>query len=274
MKWDAPTISVILSTYNRPQALIRVLDSLEHQLRIDMGKVDVVVVDDGSDIDLTGLFSDYSFKFRYLYVPREADNSPMLETCKNLAVSMTQGDIILQLDDDLSFHERTLSEIQNMASSFAMFQCEWWLWTPRLSSSRDRTDTRWEYLRGPKGYWYDGCVAWETATWNQCSSAGMIMPRIVWDKLGGYDMDFNGAIGFADQELALRAVKAHIPLFVAPIFFHIDDSETGSWRDILNAKLNRSNEKKFLDKHPDMWDWCTDKIRDRFAKNVQNYVEF
>jgi glycosyltransferase involved in cell wall biosynthesis len=257
MIWEAPTISIIISTYNRPQALVRILDSIEHQLRIDLGKVDVCVVDDGSDIDLTGLFMEYSFKFQYIYRPREADNSPMLETCKNLAVSLTNGDIILQLDDDLSFHERTLSELQNMASAFSLLGSTRWLWTPRLSSSRDRAETRWGYLRGPQGYWNDGCVAWESATWNQCSSAGMITPRGVWNELGGYDLYLNGAIGFADQELALRAAKLKIPLYVAPVFFHIDDSETGSWRDILNARLNRSNEKKFIKKHPDMWKWSS-----------------
>ncbi len=81
------------------------------------------------------------------------------------------------------------------------------------------------------------------------------MPREVWNKLGGFSMDFDKALGFEDQELALRAAKLGIPLFVAPLFFHIDDSETGSWRDILNARLNRSNEKKFIAKHPDMWKW-------------------
>jgi GT2 family glycosyltransferase len=199
---------------------------------------------------------EYSFKFKYLYRPRESDNSPMLETCKNLAVSHTTGEILLQLDDDQSFHERTLSEIQNLAMAFHMFGQDEWLWTPRLSSSRDHVDNRWDYLRGPQGYWYDGMASWETASWNQCSSAGMIMPRKVWDILEGYDLDYNGAIGFADHDLALRARKLSIPIYLVPIFFHIDDSETGSWRDILNAKLNRTNERKLLQKHPDMWRWA------------------
>jgi GT2 family glycosyltransferase len=266
MIWEAPTISVAISTYNRPRSLVRLLDSLDHQLRIDMNKVDVAVVDDGSDIDLTGLFMDSQFKFQYVYRQRESDSSPMLGTCKNLAVSMTHGDILLQLDDDLSFHERTLSEIQNMASQFAMFHQDEWICTPRLSSSRDWVDSRWEYLRGPGGFWYDGAVRWETATWNQCSAAGLMMPRRVWDKLGGYDIDFDRALGFEDQELALRAAKAGIPLFVAPIFFHIDDSETGSWRDILNARLNRSNERKLIEKHRDMWQWSTEEQRNWWVK--------
>ena len=266
MIFDAPTISVIISTYNRPKSLVRLLDSLNRQLRIDMGKVDVAVVDDGSDIDLTGLFMDYSFTFHYLYQERRLDGSASLAYNKNLASSMTQGDILVQLDDDLSFHERTLSEIQNMASAFKMFHCDDWLWTARLSSSKDWVDSRWEYLRGPGGFWYDGCVAWETATWNQCSAAGMIMPRKVWDKLGGYDTDFDYAIGFEDQEFALRATKADIPLFVAPLFFHIDDSETGSWRDILNVRLNRSNERRLIEKHRDMWTWQTEERRNWWVK--------
>lgn len=264
--WKAPTISVAISTYNRPQALIRVLDSLNNQLRIDMKKVDVVVVDDGSDTDLSGLFVDFQFKFQYFYRPRESDNSPMLGKCKNLAVSLTQGDIILQLDDDLCFHERTLSEIQNLASTFRMFHCDEWLWTSHLSSSRDRTESRWGYLRGPDGYYYDGSVAWETVTWNQCSAAGMIMPRMVWETLGGYDEDFDRAMGEEDHEFALRAAKAGIPLFWVPIHFHIDDSETGSWRDILNARLNRSNERKIIKKHPDMWKWSTEEQRNWWGK--------
>lgn len=254
-----PTLSVIVATYNRPRSLLRLLDILDNQLRIDLSQVDVCVCDDGGDIDMTGLFRTYNFRLVYQYLRRA--NGPSICAAKNIAFDKSVGDVIIQLDDDLTFHERTLSEIQNYAALM-----EWafrlralprahWLWTARSSNNRDKAEDRQGFSRGPDGYWRDGKAVWETIDYRQCSAAGMVMPRRTWQDAGGYDEDFDGSMGEEDREFALRVQKLYGRLYLAPLFIHVEDEETGSYRMEMIAQAEQSNLDIFKRKHPNHRDY-------------------
>ena len=260
--WHMPTISVVVATYNRPKTLYRLLDIINNQLRINMREIDVCVVDDGSEKDLTGTFPEYRFKYEYVYRPR--GNGSRVYSSRNIAVARTNGEIIIQMDDDVTFHERTLSEIQNMGAILQFTSALQWNMSARVSNLIDvetpdgMGNDRAGYHRGPDGLWRDGKVQIMQCAWPSTSSMMMTMPRTTWDMVGGYDEDFDGSMGAADQELALRISKAGGYLMLGPYFANIEDEETGSHRmNMINSRPagRMSNEDLMRLKHPDMDFW-------------------
>ena len=254
---EPPKIGCIIATYNRPRSLMRILDNLADQLRIDLkNKVLVGVVDDGSDVDLTGLFPPYPFEFHYLYRNRDANGLPRVYSSRNISYNLIRScDLVLQLDDDLTFHSRLLSEMQNMS---ALYHEKHWAWIARLSDNHDR-DIEAGYHRGPDGRWYDGKVQWMTAKYSDGGSAGLLLPRQTWDAIGGYDERYDGSMGAADQDLLLRIQKIGGHLMLAPYFFNIEDDETESWREPMIERALKTgrerNEAIFERKHPNAVEW-------------------
>lgn len=96
-----PKITVLISTYNRPDFLKLALLSLEAQsARPD----EVVVADDGSKEDLPGLLRELrgrlSFPVKYV---THADDGFRLARCRNNGIRIASGDVIYSTDQDIVF---------------------------------------------------------------------------------------------------------------------------------------------------------------------------
>jgi glycosyltransferase involved in cell wall biosynthesis len=93
-----PSISVIVTTYNWPQALARVLNGLCAQ---DYQQVEVIVADDGSKddtADVVNSFRDkFSFPLIHCWQPDEGFQAAM---CRNKAVSKAKNEYLIFLDGD------------------------------------------------------------------------------------------------------------------------------------------------------------------------------
>jgi GT2 family glycosyltransferase len=133
-----------------------------------------------------------------------------------------------------------------------------------VSDNKDRDPNGYaNFTHGKDGFWRDGKVQWMLCNWQATSSAGFFMPRRTWDKLGGYDEQFDGCMGAADQEFALRIQKLgqkpnDVKLYLAPYFIHVADEETGSWRMkmIDERPTGRERNEDILNrKHPDAEQW-------------------
>lgn len=261
MNYGSPRISVICSTYNRPKSLLRMLDLFNGQKCVDLKRcLEVCVVDDGSSHDLAGQFPDYRFGFEYVYRPRANDNTSRVYSSRNVAAARTHGDYLLQMDDDLEFQPYLINLLQSLAGSVSE---EHWAWGARISNNIDVDRSGYEsFERGLDGRWYDGKCQWQETHWESSSSAGMFLPRQTWREIGGYDENFDGCMGAADQELALRVQKlggvpGKVKIYLAPYFMNIEDSETGSWRMSMIDRRQRQkrNEDLFWEKHPDARSW-------------------
>ena len=63
-----PGISIALSTYNRPQSLVKLLESIAEQKFVKFEMIDVSIVDDGTSEDKRAILKeDYPFKLNYNY---------------------------------------------------------------------------------------------------------------------------------------------------------------------------------------------------------------
>jgi glycosyltransferase involved in cell wall biosynthesis len=258
--YNSDTMTVVCAAYNRPQSLRRLLDLLNDQRCVNLREdVEVIVVDDGSDRDLSGTFPGYRFPFTYIYRPRAAQNLSRVYSARNTAAARGSYQYILQLDDDLEFSPYAL----NLLQSSVKFAPKHWVWGARMSNNTDverLPPDRFE--RGADGRWFDGQCKWQETHYESMSSAGMFMPRRTWELLHGYDEYFDGSMGAADQEFALRVQKlgerpGEVKAWLAPWFVNIADEETGSWRDkmIERRPRERRNEDIFDLKHPDRRAW-------------------
>lgn len=88
-------ISVIIPVYNRPEALRRAFRSLVNQSYKDF---EVIVCDDGSDIDLTDIIDFYNDKLNIIYI--KIDNSGGPARPRNVAAMHANSDWLSFLDSD------------------------------------------------------------------------------------------------------------------------------------------------------------------------------
>jgi glycosyltransferase involved in cell wall biosynthesis len=96
------SISLIISTYNRPDFLELVLLSILRQKELPN---EVVIADDGSTIETQQLIEDYQKKFPVplIHVWHE-DVGYRLSMIKNKATAKASGDYIIFIDGDLMLH--------------------------------------------------------------------------------------------------------------------------------------------------------------------------
>lgn len=263
--YNPDSIAVVISTYNRPKSLMHLLYLLNDQRCVNLAEdVDVVVVDDGSYQDLRGQFPQYRFPFTYIYRPRDPNGLAGVYSARNLAAEASTGKYILQLDDDLEFSPYLLNLLQTAVYHAPRYAPNHWVWCARMSNNTDVDLNLPEsnFERGKDGRWFDGQCKWQETHYESTSSAGMFMPRYTWEAVKGYDESFDGCMGAADQEFALRIQKlgnkpGDVKVLLAPFFVNIADEETGSHRMIMIERRQRAerNEDLFERKHPDRKAW-------------------
>jgi len=210
-----PPISILITTYNRPQSLARLLQSLADQKHIIWKEHEVVVVDDGSDPRPE--LPETPFLIHYLYRERD-DGSPHLYSNLNWAVRESSKEMLWSLQDDsyVDDHSLLILQLLHRACPDTM------LW-PHLADTAE-----------PHWYQHPGSTQ-SLVDVNQCKVpwVGMSLPRHIWEEVGGADEDFDGSMGWADCEFSIRVFKAGYDItMVRGICVFMDDSETGgSWRD-------------------------------------------
>ncbi len=96
------TISLIVTTYNRPDALRLVLDSISRQSRLPD---EVVVADDGSGDETRRLLENTAAGFpvplRHVW---QEDKGFRAGTARNKAIAAASGEYIVQIDGDMVLH--------------------------------------------------------------------------------------------------------------------------------------------------------------------------
>ncbi|MFC1830251.1 glycosyltransferase, partial [Thermodesulfobacteriota bacterium] len=91
-------VSVIITTYNRPGSLVKVLDGLRHQTRT---ADEVIVADDGSGPDTSDALQRFMKGAPYpLYHIRHEDRGFRAAEIRNKAINKSSGSYIVSLDGD------------------------------------------------------------------------------------------------------------------------------------------------------------------------------
>jgi len=103
-----PSVALIISTYNWPEALELVLNSISIQT---LKPNEVIIADDGSGDDTKLLIETLQAKldFPVIHVWHE-DKGFRLAKIRNLAIAKAKSDYIIQIDGDIIIHPRFIED--------------------------------------------------------------------------------------------------------------------------------------------------------------------
>ena len=95
-------VSLIITTYNWPEALFLVLKSVKNQFRMPD---EIIVADDGSNKETASLIKKFSkeFKLRIIHSWQE-DKGFRAAMSRNKAIAKAKGDYIIMIDGDMILH--------------------------------------------------------------------------------------------------------------------------------------------------------------------------
>ena len=102
------SVSLIISTYNRPDALFRVLESVELQTKIPD---EIIIADDGSDDMTKKCITDFN-KFSTLKLIHSWQNDKGFRAAKsrNKAIAKSSCDYIILVDGDMILHNKFIED--------------------------------------------------------------------------------------------------------------------------------------------------------------------
>jgi len=111
------SISLIVTTYNRPDALLLVLKSIECQI---LPPSEVIVADDGSDERTKNLISDFNSKSNLAVIHSfHEDLGFRAAESRNKAISISKSDYIILVDGDTILHpEFIVDHLKNAKFGF------------------------------------------------------------------------------------------------------------------------------------------------------------
>lgn len=108
---SAPLVSVIIPTYERKEALLKLLESLSRQT-IPPNKFEVIVVDDGSAYPVQDI-QPGSFNFNFLLIRQKNQGAT---TARNNGAAHSKGSILVFIDDDVILDERAIESLVRAVS--------------------------------------------------------------------------------------------------------------------------------------------------------------
>ena len=106
-------VSVIITTYNRPDALLLVLQSIESQTKLPE---EVIIADDGSDDNTEKLITNYqeSSSLNIIHSWQE-DKGFRVSKSRNKAIAKSSYDYIILIDGDMILHTEFIRDHINNA---------------------------------------------------------------------------------------------------------------------------------------------------------------
>jgi glycosyltransferase involved in cell wall biosynthesis len=242
-------VSLIITTYNWPEALAVVLRSALRQTWPDF---EILVADDGSTIETADtvrqILSPTHFPWCHI---RHADNGIRQARVKNMAVRFSSGDYFIFIDHDVALHPEFIADHIRCAEDTAFLQGkrvflssqlthryiqagDFWLpslWAPGLENRKNG-------LRAPRwAHWVNRKKHFQV-TLRGCN---LSMHRDTFMKIDGYDELFDGLWGREDSDICYRMFNRGIQiknLWLAGLQYHLHHpSIKRKGRDRLDEEL-------------------------------------
>ncbi|MGA3112940.1 MAG: glycosyltransferase [Syntrophobacteraceae bacterium] len=191
-------LSVVITTYNRPDMLERCLEGFKRQM-LDPSKFEIIIVDDGSKSKSDELVQRYGNEMLIHYIYQQ---NAGLAAARNTGISAAKGNVIVPFDDDNSPHPGCLTRhygfhLINPSVEDAMLAFMEWTpgleVTPLMHYVTEVDPWLWRYKniqQGqvlPFGYLWGGCSSYK---------------KELIQKAGGFNADFR--FGYEDTEAEFR----------------------------------------------------------------------
>ena len=126
-------ITLIITTYNWPEALFLVLKSIQEQSTLPD---EIIIADDGSNKKTQEMISSFNYCSNLNIIHSwQKDIGFRASRCRNKAISKSSGDYIILIDGDVILHPKFIHDhIINAESGFFIQGCRSFL-TKKISSS-------------------------------------------------------------------------------------------------------------------------------------------
>lgn len=249
-----PTVSVIVTTYNWPSALDRVLNALSVQ---NYAQLEVIVADDGSTDETAELIHAWRATFPFPLIHCwQSDEGFRAAMIRNRAVAMAQHDYLIFIDGDCVMFPSFVS------NHIALAEKGWFVAGNRVLLNRVFTEKvlknalsihRWSFLKWMRARLLKSCNRLlplcslpigplrklKPLKWQGAKTCNLGMWRDDFLKVNGFDEDFEGW-GFEDSDCVIRLQRANIyhksGKFSIPVL-HLWHPETA--RDNANENAKR-----------------------------------
>ncbi len=101
-------VSLIITTYNWPEALFLVLKSVKNQFRMPY---EIIVADDGSNRKTASLIKKFSKEFKLEIIHSwQEDKGFRAAMSRNKAIAKAKGDYIIMIDGDMILHRNFIKD--------------------------------------------------------------------------------------------------------------------------------------------------------------------
>jgi len=226
-------ISIIITTYDRPDALIAVLNALTAQTD---KKFEIIIADDGSTMNtLEAVYSlQWPFSLRHVWQP---DDGFRAASIRNKAVTQARGDYLIFLDGDcvplpsfVATHRMLaekkwlvvgnrilLSELFTkcaLTQQFPLHLQDYQFW--REAKKAGKCNRTLPFLHLPLG----PLRKLRRKKWRGAMTCNLAVWRCDFDAVNGFDINFSGW-GYEDSDLVVRmlarGVRVKSGRFAAPV---------------------------------------------------------
>jgi GalNAc5-diNAcBac-PP-undecaprenol beta-1,3-glucosyltransferase len=119
---NAPSISIIMATFNRAHFIAETLLSIQTQNYSDW---ECIIIDDGSTDDTSEVVNPFLKDSRFNYLRRPETFKKGLPGCRNYGLDIAEGNFFVFLDDDDIFHPDLLKISANILGESNLDYCRY-----------------------------------------------------------------------------------------------------------------------------------------------------
>jgi len=206
-----PLISVVMTTYQRPQRLKKAIKSVINQTFQDW---ELVIVDDASQDETPKVCQRFAQKDSRIRVIRRDTNYGQHTQPKNQGTQAARADLIAYLDDDNEYLRDHLQVLFKYLGDSDIVYGDRWL----IDETNSVWWTRKKKVKAPS-YNFSGLVL---AKRNYIDTSDVLIRKKAIEAIGGWDEELPK---FADWNLWVRLFKAgykfkHIPIIITSYYVH------------------------------------------------------
>jgi glycosyltransferase involved in cell wall biosynthesis len=213
-------VSLIVTTYNWPEALRAVLNSVTMQSELPY---EVIVADDGSRVETSEMIAEIQKSFPCpLHHVWHEDNGYQGSKIRNKAVALSTGDYLVFIDGDCLLRQDFISRHKALAAdgyfvagnrilltqqfTYSVLQESRNIntWDP-YSFTSEQVNRRWSLLHIPLGIFRK----FRVSRWQGVKTCNMSLWKKDFIQIDGFDEQFQGW-GYEDSDLTVRLIRLGI----------------------------------------------------------------
>jgi glycosyltransferase involved in cell wall biosynthesis len=248
-------LTLLVTTFDRPDALGCVLTSIERQTELPD---EVIIADDGSGPSTRHVIDEFRQRFtREVHHAWQPHDGPRVGRARNMGIAIATGDYIVQIDGDMVLHPEFIADHARAA------QLGYWVQGTRILLDDRRTRELLEH--GPRTFspLSAGIGLKRRAYALRCPVAARLTRQVAnafvaikgcnqafWradlERVNGYNEKMTGW-GSEDKELAARLIHAgvrHSTLLFAGIAYHLHHEPAPRDRQAINDAILRATQRQ------------------------------